>query len=69
MSYAFIALAYADHGAGATRSAPLGPLAAGLLWAGIAALAVLVVFAVIAILTRRPRGSEDDADDRGPGAS
>ena len=60
MSVLAIALAWADHPGAGGRAAPLGPLAATLLWAGIAALAVLIVFAVIAILTRRPSGEEDE---------
>ena len=63
MSLVFVALAYADHPGGATRAAPLSPLASALFWAGLAALAVLVVFGVITILTRRPAGEDREQND------
>jgi hypothetical protein len=44
-------LAAADHG-GALRSAPMSPLTAALLFAGLALLAGAVVIVVIRVLTK-----------------
>jgi len=44
--------AAADHG-GALRSAPMSPLTAALLFAGLALLAGAVVIVVIRVLTKR----------------
>ena len=46
------AAAWADH-PGAARSAPWSPLAAALVFGGLALLAGMLVIAIVALLTRR----------------